>query len=66
MLKFGSYKDKTIDQAAETDKGLLYLDWLNGESWTKEPLKTHLRNYLSDPTIKRELEKAQANKNRSR
>lgn len=66
VLKFGNYKDKTIDKAAETDKGLRYLDWLNGEPWVKEPLKTHLRNYLTDPTIKKELESANAKRRHSR
>lgn len=66
VLKFGTHRDKPIDVAAETDDGLLYLDWLNGQPWVKEPLKTHLRNYLTDPTIKKELEEANAKKRNSR
>lgn len=66
VLRFGTHRDKPLDVAAETDEGLLYLDWLNDQPWVKEPLKTHLRNYLADPTIKRELEKAHAKKKHSR
>lgn len=66
VLKFGTHRDKTLDKAAETDDGLLYLDWLNGQEWVKEPLKTHLRNYLSDQTITKELEAANAKRRSSR
>ena len=66
VLKFGEHKDKTLDKAAETDRGLLYLDWLNGQEWVKEPLKTHLRNYLTDPTIKKEVDEANERKKHSR
>lgn len=66
VLKFGTHRDKPIDVAAETDEGLLYLDWLRGQEWVREPLKTHLRNYLSDKTIKKELEAAYEKKKHSR
>lgn len=57
VLKFGQYKDQTIDKAAESDAGLKYLDWLRGQPWLKDPLKKHLETYLNDPSIKADLEK---------
>jgi hypothetical protein len=60
VIHFGKYKGKTIDDIARTDDGLLYLDWLCGElGHTTDPIKavlrTHLHNYLRDPTINRDL-----------
>jgi hypothetical protein len=57
VVRFGKYKGKAIDKISETDDGLKYLDWLNGQEWLTDPLKTHVVNYLSDPTIKQELAK---------
>ena len=56
ILQFGKYKGLAIDKIAETDEGLKYLDWLNDQTWLQDPLKSHLVNYLSDPTIKKELD----------
>ena len=63
LMPFGKYKGKTIDQIAETDSGLRYLDWLRGEM-AKDPKKNKGRiilyeamcTYLGDPAIGRELE----------
>ena len=57
VIPFGTYTGETIDKIAESDDGLKYLDWLRGQAWLKDPLKTHVLNYLNDPTIKKELEK---------
>lgn len=57
VIRFGEHNGKTLDKIAESDKGLKYLDWLRGQAWLQDPLKTHLTNYLNDPTIKKELEK---------
>lgn len=57
VIPFGrTYKGIAIDKIAESDHGLKYLDWLNGQEFLKDPLKTHVANYLNDPTIKKELE----------
>lgn len=56
VLSFGRYKGKTIDKTAESDDGLLYLDWLNAQTWLTDPLRAHLKAYLEDPTIEKELE----------
>jgi len=55
-ILFGKYKGQTLEEIAETDEGLLYLDWLRGQSWTLSYLTDHLNTYLNDPTIKKELE----------
>jgi len=56
VLRFGTHRDKPIDVAAETDDGLLYLAWLRDQTWLRDPLKSHLEAYLTDPTIQKELE----------
>ena len=66
VIPFGKYKDTAIDKIAESDEGLLYLDWLNGQDFVRQPLKSHLRSYLSDPTIMKELESANAKRRSSR
>lgn len=54
-LPFGRYKGKTLEKIAETDDGLLYLDWVSEQSWLQDPTKKHILNYLADPTIAKEL-----------
>ncbi len=65
-LSFGKYKGKTLDRIAETDEGLLYLDWLLGErdnergdSRSKDVVSDALYSYLSDNAIRSELDKLQ-------
>lgn len=54
-LPFGKYIGQTLDQVAETEEGLRYLDWARGE-WTNKPdLVRALNTYLSDPAIEKEL-----------
>lgn len=62
VLQLGRYTGQTIDRAASTDAGLLYLDWLSGQlEMAEHPTATqrttydHLVAYLTDPTIAREL-----------
>ncbi len=56
VLPFGKYKGKTMDTAAMTNEGLLYLDWLRGERGSRQdPLDLMLAAYLDDPTIARAL-----------
>lgn len=57
VIRFGEHYGKTLDKIAESDKGLKYLDWLRGQAWLNDPLKSHVLNYLNDPTIRTELEK---------
>lgn len=57
ILPFGKHKGKTVDKVAETDEGLLYLDWLNGQDFVKGDLKTALETYLSDSSIAADLAK---------
>lgn len=56
VIPFGKFKGQEIDKIAETDAGLKYLDWLNGQAWVNGPLKNCLVAYLTDPTIKKELD----------
>lgn len=60
VLPWGQHKGKTIDQTAETDSGLRWLDWILGVLDTKgdlqyasdrRELREALRVYLDDETI---------------
>jgi hypothetical protein len=66
VLRFGTHQDKPLDVAAETDDGLLYLEWLRKQEWVKEPLRGHLNAYLSDTTIQKELGLIHAKRRNSR
>jgi len=56
VLPFGKYKGKTLDTVAESNEGLLYMDWLRGErDGRQDPLDLMLAIYLDDPTIARAL-----------
>lgn len=63
VMPFGIHKGKTIDKIAETDEGLLHLDWLRGELDGDPPhpeslrggLHESLRVYLDDSTIAADL-----------
>lgn len=60
MPKWSDYPGKTIDQVAETDKGLRDLDKLlawHEEKGIKNMFSKALGDYLGDPTIKKELER---------
>lgn len=57
VLSFGEHKGKRLD-----DVPLLYLDWLVGEDWLHEETKRIVSEYLSEPVIKKELEKELENK----
>ncbi len=59
LMPFGKHKGKTVDQIAETDQGLKYLDWLAGEEWVSGRIAQAVAIYLADPSIKRELESLQ-------
>ena len=55
VMTFGMHKHHTIDQIAETDVGLRYLDWLSGQPWVKGELKEALETYLRNPSIEKEV-----------
>ncbi len=57
VLVFGKHKGKKLDGVP-----LLYLDWLVGQDWLREETKEAINEYLSEPVIKRELEKELENK----
>jgi hypothetical protein len=62
LFEFGRYIGMTMDDIAKTNRGLLWLDWLRSALETK-PQQTqldritlkHLRVYLDDPTIEKDL-----------
>ena len=56
-IPFGKYKGQSIERIAESDEGLLYLDWLVGQSWLKAELRRELESYLGQPTIRAEVQK---------
>jgi hypothetical protein len=53
-MPFGKHKGKTLDQIAETDDGLLYLDWLSDQKLDRY-LRTSVDVYLADDAIQRDL-----------
>lgn len=64
VLSFGKFSGNVIDRVAETDAGLLYLDWMRGElvagrlvaSKDEQPaLINALAVYLEDPAIASDL-----------
>lgn len=57
-MPFGKkYRDMAIDKIAETDEGLLWLDWARGVA-TSARVQEALDAYLDDPAIKEELGRA--------
>lgn len=50
-MPFGQHKGKTLDEIPLND-----LDWLIGQDWLKEPTKSKIKEYLSDPVIAQLLE----------
>lgn len=57
VMPFGKYKNVSVDKIAETDNGLLYLDWMRGNAYAPH-IKDVIGVYLDDPTIAAELKKA--------
>jgi hypothetical protein len=56
-LPFGPYEGKTLDDIAQTDDGLSYLDNLNGKMHSDfGDVAKALTAYLTDATIAKELE----------
>ena len=56
-LPFGKFKGMSLDDIAKTDRGLLYLDWLVGQTWLKGNLKAEITAYLKDPAIADEIKR---------
>lgn len=56
VMKFGKRIGETLDEIARTDDGLRYLDWLAGSNSLWPDTREALDTYLSDPSIKRELD----------
>ena len=55
-MPFGKYKGRTLDNIAQTDDGLLYLDWLSGqEIFENKALEEALKDYLSNEAIQKDL-----------
>jgi len=57
VLPYGKHSGDTIDKVAETHEGLLYLDWLRGQTLRAKLLKA-INRYLSEPVLARELSAA--------
>lgn len=55
-LPLGKFKGRRLDAVAETDDGLLYLDWLSGQDWVAGRLRDALSTYLTDASIRRDLD----------
>lgn len=58
-MPFGKYKGEALDVIASSDNGLKYLAWLHDarrEERKADEVDVMLGAYLSDPSIKKELE----------
>ena len=55
VLGFGQFEDQTLDQIGQTDRGLLYLDWLRGFGRLSIMQRAAVEGYLSDPTVAQDL-----------
>lgn len=58
VLKFGppEYRGKELYDIARFDDGLKYLDYVVGQDWLFEDTRKMIKRYLSEPSIKRDLE----------
>lgn len=66
VVPWGEFKDLTIDEAAVTDRGLKWLDYMRGQldkdgalefAPERRAFRDALRTYLDDETIAGELNK---------
>lgn len=57
-IPFGKFINHTIEELSESDDGLLYLDWLIGQTWLKDPLKRKLEEFMSDDGVQADLREA--------
>lgn len=57
VIEFGNHRfaGKTIDQIAETDRGLLWLDKMLGVLPRKWAIYSKIKAYLNDPAIEKDL-----------
>lgn len=56
-MPFGKYEDQTLDTIASSEEGLLYLDWLVGQDWLRNPLKRTIATYLAQDDVRAELDR---------
>jgi uncharacterized protein (DUF3820 family) len=55
VMPFGKHEGKTLARIGSNKEGLLYLDWLVGQTWVKDGLKNALEGYLSHLSIAQQL-----------
>lgn len=56
QFPYGPYVGQTLDEIASTDEGLLYLDRMVDKLSPDLHLRKAIKQYLSDPTIRKELD----------
>lgn len=54
-LTFGRYNGQTLDEIAQSDEGLKWLDWMVGIAYSSD-LKLALKIYLSQPDLQRRID----------
>lgn len=58
ILKFHpKYAGMTLDQVAKYNDGLRYLDYIVGQSWLHQDTRDHIKVYLANNGIKRDLKR---------
>ena len=58
VIPFGKYRGKTLNEVAETDEGLTYLDWMRGLGDLYEDTRRALDNFLNHEPVARDLQAA--------
>lgn len=60
-IPYGNYRGRTIDQVAQDEAGLKYLDRLVDDAgkiaWVEGELLEAIETYLADPIVAEDLEK---------
>lgn len=55
-IKFGRFKGQTLNQAAESDDGLAYLDWMSGLDDLRPDFRTAIDDFLGYEVVARDLD----------
>lgn len=66
VLTFGQHQGKPLDKIAESDAGLLYLDWMRGALRLDYHTRNAVCSYLDDETIAKDLAELVERKGRHR
>lgn len=61
IIPFGKYRGEIVDDVAQDDDGLLYLDWLADQDWIYGDVAIALEVYLEDEAIAADVKELKNN-----